>query len=140
MSRILRWVELPGLCPDVLEALNVGIEQRPALDAPQVNNRCPESRHAVDVRVHQYLVIEPQVLIQPPGERAAHAAGAETAGQVIRAQMDAGVSPDRAGAPAESVPGGRSGRLTPASEAFDRGYDEVAGIHTREPRELEAGA
>jgi len=67
------------------------------------------------------------------------AAGAETADQVIRAQMDAGMGPERVEASAESVPGGRSGRLTPASEAFYRGYDEVAGIYTREARELEAG-
>jgi hypothetical protein len=85
-------------------------------------------------------VIAPQVLIQPPGERAAHAAGAETAGQVIRAQMDAGMSPDCVEASAESVPGGRSDHPTAASHAFYRGYDEVAGIYTREARELEAGA
>ncbi len=85
-------------------------------------------------------VIAPQVLIQPPGERAAHAAGAETADQVIRAQMDAGMSPDRVEASAESVLGGRFDHPTTASHAFYRGYDEVADIYTREARELEAGA
>ena len=85
-------------------------------------------------------VIAPQVLIQPPGERAAYATGAETADQVIRAQMDAGMSPGRIGASAESVLGGRFDHPTPASEAFYRGYDEVAATYSREARELEAGA
>jgi hypothetical protein len=85
-------------------------------------------------------VIAPQVLIQPPGERAAYAAGAQTADQVIRAQMDAGMSSDRIEASAESVLGGRFDHPTPASEAFYRGYDEVAATYTREARELEAGA
>jgi hypothetical protein len=53
-------------------------------------------------------VIAPQVLIQPPGERAAHTAGAQTADQVIRAQLDAGMTHDRIEASAESVLGGRS--------------------------------
>jgi hypothetical protein len=60
-------------------------------------------------------VIAPQVLIQPPGERAAHTAGAETADQVIRAQLDAGMSPGRIEASAESVLGGRFDHPTPAS-------------------------
>ena len=85
-------------------------------------------------------VIAPNVLIQPPGERAAHATGAQTADQIIRAQMDAGMTPDRIEASAESVLGGRSGRPTPISEAFYRGYGEVAATYTREARELEAGA
>ncbi len=85
-------------------------------------------------------VIAPQVLIQPPGERAAHAAGAETAGQVIRAQMDAGMTPDRIETSAEAVLGGRFDHPTATSGAFHRGYDEVAGSCTREARELEAGA
>jgi hypothetical protein len=85
-------------------------------------------------------VIAPRVLIQPPGERAAHAAGAETADKVIRAQMDAGMTPDRIDASAESVLGGRFDHPTATSGAFYRGYDEAAGIYTREARELEAGA
>jgi hypothetical protein len=85
-------------------------------------------------------VIAPQVLIQPPGERAAHAAGAETADHVIHGQLDAGMSPDRIEASAESVLGGRFDHPTPASEAFYRGYDDVAATYTREARELEAGA
>jgi hypothetical protein len=84
-------------------------------------------------------VIAPQVLIQPPRERAAHAAGAAAADQVVRAQLDAGMSPDRLEASAESVLGGRFDRPTPASEAFYRGYDDVAATYTREARELEAG-
>jgi len=85
-------------------------------------------------------VIAPQMLIQPPGERAAHTAGAETADQIIRAQMDAGMSPGRIETSAEAVLGGRFDHPTPASEAFHRGYDEVAATCTREARELEAGA
>ena len=50
------------------------------------------------------------------------------------------MSPDRLEASAESVLGGRFGRPTPASEAFYRGYDDVAAPYTREARELEAGA
>lgn len=85
-------------------------------------------------------IIAPQVLIQPPGERAAHTAGAQTADQVIRAQLDAGMTPDRIEASAESVLGSRSDHPTPVSEAFYRGYDETAATCTREARELEAGA
>jgi hypothetical protein len=59
---------------------------------------------------------------------------------VIRAQMDAGMTPDRIEASAESGLGGRSGHLTATSSAFCRGYDEVAGIYIREVRELGAGA
>ena len=58
-------------------------------------------------------VIAPQVIIQPTGDRAAHAAAAETAGQVVRAQMDAGASPGLIEASAENVLGGRSGHPTP---------------------------
>jgi len=85
-------------------------------------------------------VIAPHVLIQPPAERAAHTAGAETADQVIRAQLDAGITADRAEASAESVLAGRSGQPTAVSEAFYRGYGEIAATYTREARELEAGA
>ncbi|HEV8276611.1 MAG TPA: hypothetical protein VGQ26_13085, partial [Streptosporangiaceae bacterium] len=85
-------------------------------------------------------VIAPQVLIQPPGERAAYITGAQTADQVIRAQKDAGMSPGRIEASTESVLGGRFDHPTPASEAFYRGYDDVATTYTREARELEAGA
>jgi hypothetical protein len=85
-------------------------------------------------------VIAPQVLIQPPGERAAYATGAQTTDQVIRAQMDAGMSPGRIEASAESVLGARFDHPTPTSEAFDRGYNEVAATYIREARELEAGA
>ena len=85
-------------------------------------------------------VIAPHALIQPPAERAAYTAGAETAGQVIRAQLDAGMTSGRIEASAESVLGGRSGHPTPASEAFYRGYGDIAATCTREARELEAGA
>jgi hypothetical protein len=85
-------------------------------------------------------VIAPQVLITPPGERAAHTAGAQTADQVIRAQLDAGMSPGWIDASAEAVLGGRFDHPTPVSEAFYRGYGETVSIYTREARELEAGA
>jgi len=85
-------------------------------------------------------VIAAHVMIQPPGERAAHAAGVQTADQVIRAQMEAGMNPGRIEASAESVLGGRFDHPTPASQAFYRGYDEIAASYTREARELEAGA
>jgi hypothetical protein len=85
-------------------------------------------------------VIAPQVLIQPPGERAAHMAGAQTADQVIRAQLNAGMSPGRIEASAEAVLGGRFDQPSPVSDAFYRGYDEVAATYTREAREMEAGA
>jgi hypothetical protein len=84
-------------------------------------------------------VIAAHVMIQPPGERTAHATGAQTADQVIRAQMDAGMTPDRIETSAESVLGGRFDHPTPTSEAFYRGYDEVAATYAREARELEAG-
>ena len=84
-------------------------------------------------------VIAAHVLIQPPAERAAHTAGAETAGQVIRAQLGAGMTPGRIEASAESVLGGRFTQPTPVSEAFYRGYGETAAIYAREARELEAG-
>ena len=84
-------------------------------------------------------VIAPHVLIQPPTERAACTAGAQIADQVIRAQMDAGMSADRIGASAESVLAGRFTHPTPVSEAFYCGYGETAATYTREARELEAG-
>jgi hypothetical protein len=85
-------------------------------------------------------VIAPQVLIEPPGERAAHTAGAQPAGQVIRAQLGAGMTPGRIEASAESVLGSRPGHPTPASQAFYRGYGETAATCTRQAPELEAGA
>jgi len=85
-------------------------------------------------------VIAPQVIIQPTGDRAAHAAAAEMAGQVVRAQVDAGASPGQIEASAEDVLGGRSGHPAPASAAFYHGYDEVTGIYTREAEQWEAGA
>jgi hypothetical protein len=85
-------------------------------------------------------VIAAQVPIQPPAERTAHAFGAKTADQIVRAQLDAGMSAGRVEASAESVLGGRFDRPTAVSDAFYRGYDEVAGIYAREARELEAGA
>jgi len=59
---------------------------------------------------------------------------------VIRAQMDAGMTPDRIEASAESVLGGRFDHPRPRPVRSTAGYDEVAGIYTREARELEAGA
>jgi hypothetical protein len=85
-------------------------------------------------------VVAPHVLIQPPAERAAHAAGAEAAAQVIGAQLDAGMSADRIEASAEAVLGARYDDPALAAQAFYRGYDETAATWTREARELEAGA
>ena len=75
-------------------------------------------------------VIAPHVLIQQPGDQATHVGGTQTAGQVIRTQMDAGMTPSRTGPSAEPAAGGRSGHLAPVS-------DVVHG--TREAGELEAG-
>jgi hypothetical protein len=75
-------------------------------------------------------VIAPHVLIQPSGDQATHVGGAQTAGQVIRTPIGAGMTPARTRASAESVARGRSGHLAPVS-------DVVHG--TREAGELEAG-
>jgi hypothetical protein len=75
-------------------------------------------------------VIAPHVLIQQPGEQATHVGGTQTAGQIIRTQTDAGMTPARAKHSAESVARGRSGHPAPVSDAF---HD------TREAGELEAG-
>jgi hypothetical protein len=69
-------------------------------------------------------VIAPRALIQPPGERAAAARTATTAGRPIRGQASAEMSADHAGAPARSVPGGRG----------------TSAISTRQGPELEAGS
>src|SRR5262249_25115786 len=45
-------VERPRLRPDVLEAFDVRVEQRAAINAAQMQDRRPEGRHAVDVRVY----------------------------------------------------------------------------------------
>ncbi len=58
---------------------------------------------------------------------------------MIRAQMDAGMTPDRIEASAESVLGGQFDHPTATSSAFCRSYDEP-GIYIREARELGAGA
>ena len=75
-------------------------------------------------------VIAPHVLIQQPGDQATHVGGTQTAGQVIRTQMDAGMTPSRTGPSAEPAAGGRSGHLALVSDAFHG---------TREAGELEAG-
>lgn len=79
-------------------------------------------------------------VLPPPTERTAEAAGAKTADEVIRAQLDVGMSADRIEASAEQVLGGRFDRPSPSSDAFYRGYDLTAATYTREARELEAGA
>jgi hypothetical protein len=82
-------------------------------------------------------VIAPHVTIQPPGERATAAAGAETTDQILRAQMAARISGDRIEASAESMAG--VGFDHPARfGASHRGHD--AALCAREARELEAGA
>ena len=75
-------------------------------------------------------VIAPHVLIQSVGDQATHVGGAHTAGQVIRTQIDAGMTPSRTGASAESVARGRAGHLALVSDAAHG---------TREAGELEAG-
>ena len=75
-------------------------------------------------------VIAPHVLIQQPGDQATHVGGTQTAGQVIRTQMDAGMTPSRTGPSAEPAAGGRSGHLALVSDAAHG---------TREAGELEAG-
>lgn len=96
------------------------------------------TRQSLKQVVADLEVIAPHVLIQPPAERAAHTAGAETACQVICAQLDAGMAPDRIEASAESLLAGRFSHPTPVSEAFYAGYDQAAATCTREARELEA--
>jgi hypothetical protein len=82
-------------------------------------------------------VITPQVMIQPPGEQATRATGAVTTGQILRAQMAAGISGDRVEASAESMAGGRLDH--PARFGASRhGHD--AALCAREARELEPGA
>jgi hypothetical protein len=75
-------------------------------------------------------VIAPHVLIQPPGDQATHVSRTHSTGQVIRTQMDAGMTPARAEPSADSVTHGRSGHPAPVSDAFRS---------TREAGELEAG-
>jgi hypothetical protein len=75
-------------------------------------------------------VIAPHVLIQPPGDQATHVSREHTASQVIRTQIDAGMTPAQTGASAEPAAGGRSSHLAPVSDAFHG---------TREALELEAG-
>jgi hypothetical protein len=74
--------------------------------------------------ITELAVIAPRALIQPPGERAASAGTATTAGHATRGQASTETSADRAGAPACSA---RSGRGTSAS-------------CTRQEPELEAGS
>jgi hypothetical protein len=44
----------------MLEAFDVRIEQRAAVNAPQMQDWRPEGWHAVDARIYQHLVIESQ--------------------------------------------------------------------------------
>jgi hypothetical protein len=81
-------------------------------------------------------VIAPRALIQPPCERAAPAGTATTGGPAGRGQARAEMNTGRAGAPARSVLGGRSGTSS-AGEASCRG---AAARYAREERELEAGS
>jgi hypothetical protein len=53
-------VERPGLCPYVLEAFDVCVEQRAAINAPQMQDRRPEGWHAVNMGINQHLIIESQ--------------------------------------------------------------------------------
>jgi plasmid maintenance system antidote protein VapI len=81
-------------------------------------------------------VIAPHVMIQPPRERAADAAGAVTADQILRAQIAAGIGRDRIEASAEWMLGGRPDHPTATFGVPVRGRDGSA----REMPELETGA
>jgi len=53
-------IERSASGPDAVKALGIRLEKWPALDLPQVDYGRTEGRHAVNVRIHQHLVIEPQ--------------------------------------------------------------------------------
>jgi len=72
--------------------------------------------------------------------RDARRAGAETADQVVRAQLDAGMSPGAVDRSAEQVLGGRFENPTPVSDAFYGAYDDVAAAYVADARrDIEAG-
>jgi hypothetical protein len=98
------------------------------------------SRPALNELVSGLDVITTRRIITPPAEHGARLAGATTADQIVRAQLDAGMTADRIEASALRVLAGRHEQPTPVSEAFFRGYDDTAATLTREARELEAGA
>jgi hypothetical protein len=85
-------------------------------------------------------VIAPRALVQPPGERAASAATAKTAGHVIRGRPSAEMNADQPGDPARSAPGGRSREPAPAGKALRRSDRGALAIYGRQERELEAGS
>jgi hypothetical protein len=85
-------------------------------------------------------VIAPRALIQPPGERAASAPTATTAGHATRGQAGAESNADRVGAPAHSAARGRPRAPAPAAGILRRGGRGASASRTREDRELEAGS
>jgi transcriptional regulator with XRE-family HTH domain len=83
-------------------------------------------------------VIAPQVTVQPPGESAPRPADADTADQILRVEIDQGISGYRIEASAQSMLSGRLDHSTPRFGASHRGHD--AALHAREAPELETGA
>jgi hypothetical protein len=73
--------------------------------------------------------------------REAAKAGAQAADLVVRAQLDAGLDPDRIEMSAEKVLGDRFTGPTPVSDAFYDAYDETVRMYVAELRspEMEAG-
>jgi hypothetical protein len=65
-------------------------------------------------------------------EREAALAGAQTAGQVALAQLDAGMTRDQIEASAEQVAAGQFDDPSPASDAFYGEYGYVAEVLSRE--------
>ncbi len=59
-SAVAFHVERPRLCLDALEAFDIGVEQRAAINAPQMQDRRPEGWHAVNMGINQHLIIESQ--------------------------------------------------------------------------------
>jgi hypothetical protein len=72
--------------------------------------------------------------------RDAAGAGAESADQVVRAQLDAGMTPDQVDASAEKVLGDRFTGPTAASDAFYDAYDETAAMYAADARDLDREA
>jgi len=53
-------VERTAVRPNTFEAFDIRLKKWAILNSAQVNDGRPEGRHAVDVRIDQHLIIEPQ--------------------------------------------------------------------------------
>jgi hypothetical protein len=84
-------------------------------------------------------VIAPQVTIRPLGGQARRATRAETADQIIRARIDAGMRGTRIEVSAEAMLAGRLDRPIATFGASHRGRDEAAR-YAHEAPEMETGA